>query len=46
MVLIIFIAEVAAAVLALVFTGLVSEMPESGVGLLWELSYPLGKQET
>lgn len=45
MVLIIFIAEVVAAVVALVFTGLVSAIPESWVGLMWDVSCPLGKQE-
>lgn len=46
MVLIIFIAEVAAAVVALVYTGLVSGTSESWAGLIWDLSHPLGKQET
>uniref|UniRef100_A0A8C3Q9P7 Uncharacterized protein n=1 Tax=Geospiza parvula TaxID=87175 RepID=A0A8C3Q9P7_GEOPR len=43
--LIIFIAEVAAAVVALVFTGLVSATPEPWVGLMWDVFCPLGKQE-
>lgn len=46
MVLIIFIAEIAAAVVALAYTGLVSGISESWVELSWDLSYPLGKQET
>lgn len=46
MVLIIFIAEIAAAVVALVYTGLVSGTSESWVGLIWDLSYSLGEQET
>lgn len=46
MVLIIFIAEIAAAVVALVYTGLVSGISKSRVGLIWDLPYPLGKQET
>uniref|UniRef100_A0A8C0EQP8 Tetraspanin 1 n=1 Tax=Bubo bubo TaxID=30461 RepID=A0A8C0EQP8_BUBBB len=45
-VLIIFIAEIAAAVVALVYTGLVSGISKSWVGLMWDLLYPLGKQET
>lgn len=36
MVLIIFIAEIAAAVVVLVYTGLVSGIPNSWAGLLWE----------
>ena len=44
--LIIFIAEIAAAVVALVYTGLVSGVSESRVGLIWDLSYPLGKEKT
>lgn len=46
MVLIIFIAEIAAAVVALVYTGLVSVISESWAGLIWDLTYPLVKQET
>lgn len=45
MVLIIFIAEIAAAVVALVYTSLVSGISESWVGLIWDLAYPFGKTE-